>query len=134
MTQPELIHQLYQRLATTSDETPYCIIPRSLLVTAINAIDHIPPATTDPLLSTIEKEATAKEFRLLMRLAEAWGSPVTHANLMAAASIDTLNSLQVHFSRLRAKLAENGWGQIVPVRHIGYAWIRPGIQISGENQ
>lgn len=124
MTKPELLHQLRQRLATTSAEAPYCIMPRSLLLDTIAALDECIPIN-DPLIVAIEAFTTPKEFRLLCCLDKAGGRVVLAADLMAAAGLPTKGDLWAHLSRLRVKLTARNWGDIAIIRGKGYAWHRP---------
>lgn len=131
MNKPELLHHLRQRLATTSAEAPYCIMPRTLLLATITVLDESDPQS-DPLLLAIEDAITNKERRLIRRLDQARGRTVASADLMTAAAIETPGCLWAHLSRLRAKLTANGWGDIAIIRGKGYAWHRPESQ--GEEQ
>lgn len=124
MNKPELLYQLRQRLVTTSAEAPYCIMPRSLLLDTITALDESDPQP-DPLLLVMEDALTNKERRLLRRLDQARGRTVTGADLMTAAAIENHGCLWAHLSRLSAKLTANNWGDIAIVRGKGYAWHRP---------
>lgn len=124
MNKPELLYQLRQRLATTSAEAPYCIMPRSLLLETITAIDER-SRIDDPLVIAIEAITTRKEFLLLCCLDKAGGRTVLTADLIAAADLPTKGDLWAHLSRLRKKLATRNWGDIAIIRGKGYAWHRP---------
>jgi DNA-binding winged helix-turn-helix (wHTH) protein len=70
-----------------------------------------------------------REFALLWRLMEAGGEPLGKARLLAEVwhlhHVPETNSLPVHVSRLRRKLAAAGYPEIIATRGGGYAYQPP---------
>jgi two-component system, OmpR family, response regulator len=70
-----------------------------------------------------------REFALLWRLMAAGGAPLGKARLLAEVwnlqHVPETNSLPVHVSRLRRKLAEVGYPALVETRQDGYAYVPP---------
>jgi DNA-binding response OmpR family regulator len=75
------------------------------------------------LLAGVPVDLTVKEFALLLHLAHRADRTVTRSELMAQVwdlKFDPgTNLLEVHVSRLRAKLGDHGW-MIETVRGLGY--------------
>lgn len=73
-----------------------------------------------------------REFALLWRLMAAAGSPVDKACLLAEVwklrHVPETNSLPVHVSRLRRKLAEVGFPALIATRCGGYAYVPPSAE------
>lgn len=70
-----------------------------------------------------------REFALLWRLMAAAGAPIAKARLLAEVwklhHVPETNSLPVHVSRLRRKLAEVGFPALIATTHGGYAYVPP---------
>lgn len=68
-----------------------------------------------------------REFALLWRLMAAAGEPIDKARLLAEVwklqHVPETNSLPVHVSRLRRKLAEVGFPNLIATRPGGYAYV-----------
>lgn len=128
MNKLTIINELRQRLATTTVEAPYCIMPRSLLAATIDAIAHAEQPAADPFIGAIRRRTTPKEYLILTCLDDADGAVVDIPTLMHAANIKREPALWVHIARLRAKTKNFGWGAIHSVRGEGYLWLRPAEQ------
>lgn len=125
ITRPELVHELRLRLVTMTDEAPYCVIPRSLVASAINALD-LTATEGDPLLDEIRSNCTAREFSILTCLDHAAGAIVPYDRILAVTGIKNHNALWAHTCRLRDKLKKSNWGVVISARGYGYAYHRPG--------
>jgi two-component system, OmpR family, response regulator len=70
-----------------------------------------------------------REFALLWRLMAAAGEPLDKVSLLAEVwrlhHIPETNSLPVHVSRLRRKLAEAGFPEVIVTKPEGYAYVAP---------
>lgn len=115
-----IVWELRRLLATTSEETPYCVLSRQNTQVLLEILTQQP--ADNPLLEEVEKVLTPIEFRLYKTLYQAQGMTVLSEELLQRAGTKTESSLWVHVRRLRLKLEAKAkqWGVVETVRERGY--------------
>lgn len=114
----ELVIELERKAAGMTDETPYCVLSRSMVHRVIDALGR--PPVEDLWLMEVQRRLTPTEFRIYQALYRARGKAVENALLLRGARIAQLETLWVHVRRLRMKAEMYGLGEIKTVRECGY--------------